>query len=421
MNAKTPFPKQGRPWSEVKSDIATLRDDGIALSTRNQLMNGINLGEGKLHNIVQEAYNMYFHGNGVSAGMDPLFAQMQSDLLAWAVDLLNGGTEGLGHFTGGGSESIFLAIHAAREWARDNLPNAKEPYEIVMPRTGHAAFDKAAHYQGLKIVRIPAREDFRADVDAMNDAVTANTIMIVGSAPNWGFGRIDPIGDLASVAERHGLWMHVDCCVGGYLLPFLERLGEDIPPFDFRHEAVCSISADLHKHAYAAKPASTVMYRSKDYQKYHHVGVKISDWQCPPYVTEGTSGSRPAAAVVAAWAAFSVMGEDGYVDLNRRCLEVKKRLVDGIEAIEDFKVLPNQSLLVPFRSETLNMLNIYGGLVERGYFPWGTFDPMYVHPSAEMVDPEIVDRFLEELAEIGKGVREGTITAAALAAYAADL
>ncbi len=168
---------------------------------------------------------------------------MQNDVLGWTVDLLNGGPDGTAGMMVGGSESIFCAVHAAREWARATKPEISEPYEIVMPRTAHAAFDKAAHYQGLKVKRIPAGADFRADVVAMDAAVTPNTIMILGSAPCWGFGLVDDIPAIGEVAERHGLWMHVDCCVGGFLLPFLEELGVDMPAFDFRVPAVCSISA----------------------------------------------------------------------------------------------------------------------------------------------------------------------------------
>jgi glutamate/tyrosine decarboxylase-like PLP-dependent enzyme len=343
--------------------------------------------------------------------------RMQAEVLAWTVDLLNGGSDGRANMTSGGSESIFCAVHAAREWAKQQLPEAKPPYQIVMPRTGHAAFDKAAHYQGLEVVRVPAGPDLRADVEALEAAVKPNTVMVVGSAPCWGFGLMDPIPEIGALAERHGLWMHVDGCVGGFLLPFLERLGQGIPSFDFRVPAVCSISADLHKHGYAAKPASTVVYRSQELQDCHYVGVAIDDWQSGMYRTHGVVGSRPGSAVAAAWAVMSVLGEDGYLDLTRRALEAKARLVGGIEAIEDFRVLQNESLLVPFRSETLDMLNVLGGLVERGYFPWGTFEPIYVHPSAEPVDDLVIESFLKDLSEVGAGVREGTVTAEALATY----
>ncbi|MCG8401999.1 MAG: aminotransferase class V-fold PLP-dependent enzyme, partial [Firmicutes bacterium] len=346
-------------------------------------MTGIHQGSQQVHELCQAAYNEYFHTNAVIAEMEPGLGRMQDDILRWTVDLLNGGTKGRANMMVGGSESIFCAVHAAREWARENLPNAKAPYQIVMPRTGHAAFDKAAHYLGLKMVRVPTGNDLRADVDALNKAITPNTIMIVGSAPCWGLGLMDPIPAIAAIAEQHNLWMHVDCCVGGFLLPFMERLDVDVPVFDFRLKAVHSISADLHKHGFAAKPASTVLYRSEDLQHYHNTGVAIENWQSGMYKSHGVVGSRPGSAVAAAWAVMSYLGEEGYMDITRRTLAIKERMIAGIEDIEDFQVLRNESLLVPFRSNSLDMLNVFGGLVERGYFPWGTFDPMYVHPSAE--------------------------------------
>ncbi len=413
----TVFPNKGRAWSEVEADLDRFRAADVSSSPTNRLMTGIHLGDESIHEVCQRAYNKYFHSNAVLAEMEAGLGAMQRDVLAWTVDLLNGGCGGRANMMSGGSESIFCAVHAAREWAKDQLPKAEPPYRIVMPRTGHAAFDKAAHYQGLEIVRVPAGPDLRADVEALEAAVTPHTIMVVGSAPCWGFGLVDPIPEIGALAERHGLWMHVDCCVGGFLLPFLERLGQDIPTFDFRVPAVCSISADLHKHGYAAKPASTISYRSQELQDYHYVGVAIDDWQSGMYKTHGVVGSRPGSSVAAAWAVMSVLGEDGYLDITRRALEAKARLVGGIEEIEDFRVLRNESLLVPFRSETLNMLNVFGGLVERGYFPWGTFDPIYVHPSAEAVEDVVVESFLEDLSEVGAGVRDGTVTAEALATY----
>lgn len=417
MKTVSPFPKNSRPWSDIEADIDGFLTSDRCSNTMNRIMTGIHKGDDQIHEVCKAAYNKYFHTNGIFGELEQGLGQMQGDVLNWTVDLLNGGPEGRANMMVGGSESIFCAVHAAREWARVNLPDACEPYEIVMPRTAHAAFDKAAHYMNLVVKRVPAGEDLRADVEAMDRAVTKNTVMIVGSAPCWGFGLVDPIPEIDAIAKEHRLWLHVDCCVGGFLLPFMERLGLPIPVFDFRLESVCSISADLHKHGYAAKPASTVSYRTEELQKFHYTGVAISDWQSGPYLSHGVVGSRPGSAVAAAWAVMSYLGEEGYLDVTRRLLAAKKRIIDGIESIEDFSVLSNEALLIPFRSETLNMMNVFGGLVERGYFPWGTFDPMYVHPSAEIVEEEIIEHFLKDLAEIGEGVRRGVITAEAVATY----
>ena len=412
------FPKTSRTWEKVEADLDHFKSHDVGSSDINRLMTGLHLGEESVHQVCKQAYTKFFHTNAMMASTGSSLTIMQNDVLRWTANLLNAEEDAAGNFTSGGSESIFCAVHAAREWAKENKPRAKAPYNIVAPRTVHAAFDKAAHFQGLEIIRVPTAADYRADVQAMEEAVNENTIMIVGSAPNWGLGLIDPMEQIGSIAEKYDLWMHSDTCVGGFLLPFLERLGVDVPLFDFRIAAVRSMSADIHKHAYGAKPASTVTYRSKELQAYHYSGVAISDWQSGMYKTHGVTGSRPGAAVAAAWAVMSHLGEDGYLDLTRRALETKRVLVEGIEEIEDFEVLKNDCLLVPFRSPTLDMIKVFGGLVERGYFPWGTFDPVYIHPSAEPVKAEVLDRFLTDLTAVGTGVRDGSITAEAFAAYA---
>ena len=411
------LPAKGRSWEEVEADLRGFQAMDLDEEIHLRLLTGIHKGDERVHEVCRKAYLMYFHTNAMLADYHPGQRRIQNDVLGMAVRLLGGGDEARANITTGGTESIFCAMHAAREWARATRPNIPEPYQIVMPRTAHATFDKAAHYLGMELVRVPVGPDLRADVGALEAAITPNTLVLVGSAPCWGFGLLDPIPEIAALAEQHGLWMHSDCCVGGYLLPFMERLGIDLEPYDFRVPGVKSISADLHKHGYTAKPCSTVLFRTEDLQQYHWTGVAISDWQSGLYRTHGVVGSRPMAAVAAAWAVMNFLGEDGYVDLTRRALLVKDRLVAGIEAIEDFRYLRNESLLIPFRSETLDMLKVFGGLVEKGYFPWGTFDPIYVHPSAEPVDDIVVETFLSDLRDIGTGVRNGTLTAEALAKY----
>ncbi|MCP4005709.1 MAG: aspartate aminotransferase family protein [bacterium] len=411
------LPEKGRSWQEVEADLLGFQAMDLDEDVHLRLLTGIHKGDERVHEVCRKAYFMYFHTNAVLAEYHPGQGRIQREVLEMAVRLLGGGAEGRANITSGGTESIMCAMHTAREWARATRPDISEPYQIVMPRTAHATFDKAAHYLGMELVRVPVGADLRADVDALEAAITPRTLVLVGSAPCWGFGLLDPIHEIAALAERHDLWMHTDCCVGGFLLPFMERLGIELTPYDFRVPGVKSISADLHKHGYAAKPCSTVLYRNEELQQHHWTGVAISDWQSGMYRTQGVIGSRPMAAVAAAWAVMNFLGEDGYVDLARRSLEVKDRLVAGIEAVEDFRCLPNESLLLPFRSETLDMLKVFGGLVEKGYFPWGTFDPIYVHPSAEPVDDVVVETFLADLGDIGKGVKDGTLTAEALGTY----
>ncbi|MEM9750494.1 MAG: aminotransferase class V-fold PLP-dependent enzyme, partial [Pseudomonadota bacterium] len=342
------FPSKGRSWEEIEADLDQYKSMD-SFGPKNRLMTAIHQGSAQTHEICQKAYMKFFHTNALLADMEPGgLGKMQGDVLQWTADLLNGGGVARAGMMTGGTESIFCALHAAREWARENRPDIKGEYEIVAPWSIHATFEKGAHYLGMKVIRTPLTDELRGDPAAMADAITPNTIVIAGSAPSWGIGRVDPLEEIGALAEKHNLWMHVDACVGGFLLPFMERCGEDIPVWDFRIPAVCSISADLHKHGYAAKPASTVTFRSQEHLDYNLRGVAIEDWQSGLYKSHGFVGSRPGSAVAAAWAVMSYLGEAGYVDLVAQQLKIRDRMIAGIEAIEDFKVLRNHCLMVPF-------------------------------------------------------------------------
>lgn len=410
------FPSSGLSAAEVDERLAGFRARDFDRH-KSRLLTGIHSGTGDVHRVCREAYLTYFHENSLLAGMQEGQGDMQREVLAATTSLFHGGPRAEAFFTSGGSESLFTAVHTAREWARATRPDIREPYTIVMPRTAHGSIDKAAHFLGLQMRRVPVGPDLRADIAALEAAIDDHTLMLVGSAPSWGLGLVDPIAEIARIAAPRRLWVHVDACVGGFLLPFMERLGETIPPFDFRVPGVNSISADLHKHGFAAKPASTVSFRSGELAQHHWTGTVIDDWQSPGYHSQGVLGSRPASALAAAWAVIHYLGAEGYLRITEQTLALKRYMVTRIEAIEDFRVLPNECMLIPFRSETLEMPAVLGGMVERGYFPWGTFDPMYVHPSAEPVEQAVADALLDDIADIAGGVRSGRITATALAKY----
>ncbi|MEZ5927942.1 MAG: aminotransferase class V-fold PLP-dependent enzyme [Parvularculaceae bacterium] len=418
MSNGAKFPKTGRSWADIEGDLDRLVSNESFWRPENRLMTGIHKGSPETFEIIEKAYMKLFHYNGLLADMEHGgVGRMQDELLGWTADLLNGGKDARASMMTGGTEAIFCGLHAAREWAKATRPDIKGPYQVVAPWSIHATFSKGAHYLGLEVIRVPLGDDLRGDVAAMEKAITPNTIMLAGSAPSWGIGRVDPIEQIAKLAKDRGLWMHVDACVGGFLLPFMERCGEDIPLWDFRVPGVCTISADLHKHGYAAKPASTLSFRNEELQNYSFAGAVVSDWQSGAYKSHGFVGSRPGGAISAAWAVMSYLGEEGYTKLTRKLIDTRNWMIEEIESIEDYKVLRNHCLMMPFRSETLDMLRVLGGLVERGYFPWGTMEPLMVHPSAELVDESVNRKFIADLKEVTSGVKSGEITAEALATY----
>ena len=240
--------------------------------------------------LLKEAYIMFFSENGLNPMAFPSLNTFEAEVVAMTGALLGGDAETAGNMTSGGTESILMAVKTAREWAKARRPGLGVP-EMILPATAHPAFDKAAHYFGVKSVRIPILEDFRADVAAARAAISDTTILIVGSAPSYPQGVVDPIAELAQIAQEHDLLFHVDACVGGFMLPFVRRLGYPVPDFDFSVPGVTSISVDLHKYAYAAKGASVILYRNKALRR-HQFFVQ-TDWSGGIYASPTMTGTRP--------------------------------------------------------------------------------------------------------------------------------
>ncbi len=213
--------------------------------------------------------------------------------------LLGGDGHTAGNMTTGGTESILMAVLAAREWGRMHKPKVTQP-EMLLPSTAHPAFDKAAHYFGVKAVRVPVGGDFRADVQAMRHAANLDTVLVVGSAPSYAHGMVDPIAELAGLAQQRGILCHVDACVGGMMLPFVRRLGYPVTPFDFGVPGVTSVSVDLHKYGYAAKGASIILYRNRELRRCQLYAT--TDWPGGIYASPTMTGTRPGGAIAAAWA-----------------------------------------------------------------------------------------------------------------------
>jgi glutamate/tyrosine decarboxylase-like PLP-dependent enzyme len=327
-------------------------------------------------------------------------------------DLL-GLPDAVGNMTSGGTESILMALKTARDSARSEK-GVTAP-EVVMPVTAHPAFDKAAHYLGMKRVACPVRDDYRADVDAAAAAITDNTVLVVGSAPCYPFGVIDPIPELAALASSHGIPCHVDACLGGFLLPFIERLGESIPPWDFRVEGVESISSDLHKYGFAARGASTIVYRRKDYRR-HQYFLK-EDWPGGLYGSPTMAGSRPGGAVAASWAVLNYLGEDGYKRHARTIMDTTRKLQDGIDAIDGLHVIgkPDMSVFA-FASDTLDIYAVGDALGEVGWFPDRQQDPPSLHIMVTPAHAEVAGEFLDALREATEKVASGKQAAGGQAA-----
>jgi len=290
--------------------------------------------------LLADAYGAYIATNGLGAGL--VFASLgrfEREVIEDTLDLL-GGANGAGSITSGGTESIIMGIRAAKEDRRASGTLPRHPV-VVAPLSAHPAFEKACALLDLELRRTPLRADTTADVDAVADALDDDTIAVVGSAPNYPFGTIDDIPALAALAAARDIHFHTDACVGGFALPFLERAGHPIPPFDFRVPGVRTISADIHKYGFAARGTSLVLYRDAALRKV--AGFRLGTWVGGPYVTPTLAGSRPGGAIAAAWAVMRYFGESGYVALHDGLKRTTARYLDAVRAA-GFRVLGDPAM-----------------------------------------------------------------------------
>ena len=356
-----------------------------------------------------EAYDVFRRFNAIFSGFEPAAAAIEDDVLDMCVEVFDGGSEGRCNLTGGGTESIYCAMVAMREWARDTKPEITSP-EVVAPYTAHAAFTRAAHYFGFQVKRVPVGPDsvagsWRVDAAALEAAITPNTIGLVGSAPNWPYGMFDPLEALGQIALERGLWLHVDACVGGYLAPFARKAGYPIPPFELSVPGVCSLSADLHKYGYVPKPCSTVLWRSEAQQQYHY--FVASDWPDGPYLAQAMLGSRPFAPTAAAWAILNSLGESGFVEVARQIMSSKNRLVEGIRKIEGLDPWENDLSLLVVSAQDLDITLVVGGMRSKGWVLLGNEEPPSIHLTVDPLTDEAIDLFLADLADVTRRVRKG--------------
>ncbi len=345
----------------------------------------------------REAYATYFSENGLNPGAFPSLRRMETEVVSMTASLLGGSNETAGNMTSGGTESILMAVKTARSWARKNRSKAR-PFEVLMPTTAHPAFDKACHYFGLKPVRVPVDVDFRADMRAMRKALSKHTVLIVGSAPQYPHGVVDPIEAMAELAASRKILMHVDACVGGFMLPFVRAMGRDVPPFDFSVEGVTSMSVDLHKYAYAAKGASVVLYRDRALRKLQYFAT--TDWPGGMYASPTMLGSRPGGAIAAAWAVFHRLGHDGYLDMARRVMHSTDRLIEGVNEIEGLHVLGSPAMSVfAIASDDRDVYEVADVMTSRGWHLDRQQSPACLHVTVNYAHIESGAEFLADLAD----------------------
>ena len=341
---------------------------------------------------------------------------MESEVVARGLDLFHAPEGAGGSMTTGGTESILLAVKTARDFHRHRRGQPRARGNIVAPVTLHPAFDKAAALMDIEVRRAPVTAAYCADVAAIGALIDAETIMIVGSAPSFSYGVVDPIAELGALACERDVWLHVDACVGGWIANFVREAGWPVPDFDFRVEGVRSLSADLHKFGFCPKPASMIFYRDAAMQAYQQ--FSFDAWPSGLFATQTFVGTRPGGAVAAAWAVLKHLGRKGYRAIASDLMAMRARYFDDLTTIPGLKIRGAPHLLnVAFGCDDVDMLKVAALMSERGWLPGVVRAPPSLHLMMSMHHDAAREPYVRDVADCVQGLRRGQRAEAATATY----
>jgi len=395
------IPDQGLRREDVLEEMRRIQEMEESKWREGYVSGAVYHGDKSHIEFLNEVYAINSQSNPLHADVWPSSSKYEAEVVSMAGTMLSAGTasgtdqEICGVVTSGGTESILLAMKAYRDWARDRKKIAKP--EMIIPTTAHAAFDKAAQYFNIRCIRIPVDEDYRADVEATAKAITRHTIVLVGSAPTFPHGIIDPIEELSELARQKGIGFHTDACLGGFVLPWAERLGYAVPAFDFRLPGVASISADTHKYGYASKGTSVILYRGPELRRYQY--YKTTEWPGGLYCSPTFAGSRPGALTAACWATIVSIGAKGYLEATKKILETAAFIKAGIQRIPELSILGDPLWVIAFGSEKMDIYRVMEVMSQRKW----ALNPLHKPPAVHLcvtlrhTGEGVAERFIDDL------------------------
>lgn len=406
------LPEAGLPREQVLAIMEKLQATETGRWREGYASGSVYHGDEAHIEFMNRVYATQSQANQLHSDLWPSAAKFEAEIVSMTAHMLSAEACGepfdsengvCGSVSSGGSESILLAMKTYRDYAREKR-GITEP-EIVVPRSAHAAFHKSAQYFNIKLVPVPLDDQFRADVNAVAAAITDNTIALVASAPNFPYGTIDAVDKISDLALKHGVGCHVDACLGGYFLPWAEKLGYPVPAFDFRLPGVTSMSCDTHKYGYAAKGTSVVLYRGRELR--HHQFFTIADWPGGLYYSPTFSGSRPGGLSAACWASLVTMGEANYLNSAKAILDAVAVMKKGIEEIPELKLLGETFAVFSFASDELNIYEVLDQMSHRKWALTGLQHPAAIHVSTTLrqAQPGVAERFVKDLKESVEHVR----------------
>ncbi len=394
------FPEKGADAGEILAQLAAMAQNEDVVWEGGKCSGTMYSGDHDHYAMLNEAYSHFGHVNALQRDMCMSMNRFESEIIAMTLDMLHGDAadDACGTMTAGGTDSILNAMLSYREQAREER-GITQP-EIIWPVTAHPAFRKAAHLFGMTIVPAPIDpETTLVDVDFVRAHVNENTAVIIGSAGNYPYGTIDPIAELSEIALEHGVGLHVDGCLGGFILPWGQELGYDIPVFDFRLPGVTSISADTHKYGYGLKGTSVLAMRSKKLRQYQY--FMVTDWKGGAYASPGLAGSRSGGLIAATWTSMVTLGREGYLKRARRIFETSFGMQEVVKSHPELKIMGNPTFCFSFYSDEFDIYHVNDFMKTRGWRFNGQQNPNAIHlcVTGPQTQDGVLEMFTADLAE----------------------
>ncbi|KAJ2905259.1 putative sphingosine-1-phosphate lyase protein [Zalerion maritima] len=393
------LPKNGMAHDEVRAELQKLAGMEHTRWEDGFVSGAVYHGEDELIKLQTDAFEKFTVSNPIHPDVFPGVRKMEAEVVAMVLSIFNAPAGAGGVTTSGGTESILMACLSARQKAYAER-GVTEP-EMIIPETAHTAFHKASCYFKIKLhlVACPA-PDYQVDVNRVRRLINANTCLLVGSAPNFPHGIIDDISGLSKLALKYKVPLHVDCCLGSFLVPFLERAGFETVPFDFRLKGVTSISCDTHKYGFAPKGSSTVLYRTQQLRTYQY--FVSADWSGGVYASPGIAGSRPGALIAGCWASMMSVGQEGYIDACSTIVGAAKSVANGISTspilTAELEIIGNPLVsVVSFTARNLNIYDIADNMSSKGWHLNALQNPPAIHVAVTLPVAKVWEKLVADL------------------------
>ncbi len=374
------IPERGRSREEILGEMREMASEEDRAWEDGKCSGTMYCGDRDHYGFLKEAFGLFAHQNALQRDMCPSATRFEGEIIAMALDLMHAGelngAEPAGMVTSGGSASIAQAVLAYREQGREARGIAKP--NLVKPETAHPAFDKACHLFGVEVRRAEIDpETTLVRPRTVAELIDDQTVAIVGSAGNYGYGTVDPIAELGELAIERGVGLHIDGCLGGYLLPFGEQLGLPIPPFDFRVPGVTTISADTHKYGYGLKGTSTLLFRDRELR--NRCYFFMPDWSGGKYFSPGIEGSRSDGLLAATWASLVSIGRKGYRTYAKRIFDTAATMQDAVRSHPELRIMGEPTFLFAFTSDKFDIYHVNDEMKRRGWRLNGLQYPNALH------------------------------------------